>query len=269
MVQTHFREEYVEELRLSEQQVLESMESCIRCHQDRWSDWLAGGHSATYRDIFLNTAQNSSEQINFDCLRCHGMFFDGSIEDLVEPLNITGPWQLKDPVKNDQPVVPCMACHQIHSPGNVAMRQDYAFPDLMDYKRSVAVSPLSLYSRTEKMYFHVSVLPQPYIFYSEKSVRLSEDPAQKLCMQCHATDVHHQSGSADDRTPRGVHEGLSCQSCHKPHINDTKSSCKLCHPALSNCGPDVEKMNTSFANPGSANDIHFVSCSDCHSTNPE
>jgi hypothetical protein len=267
MVRTHFREQYVEELRLSEEQVLESMESCIRCHQDAWSDWLAGGHSATYQSIFLNTAQNSKEQLNYDCLRCHGMFFGGSIDDLAEPISLTGPWKLKDTLKNDQPVLPCMSCHQMHSPGYPAVRQDYSLPSVMEYNRPPWNSSLSLYLRPEKMYFHVSVLPTPEIYFQDTAIRVSDDSRQRLCMQCHAPQANHLSGSSDDRTPRGVHEGLSCLSCHEPHNNDTKSSCKLCHPALSNCGLDVEKMNTSFAVPGSANNIHFVSCADCHGTN--
>lgn len=264
MVTTHFREDYIENIRMSEDQVLESMKSCIRCHQEEWSDWLAGGHSATYQAILLNTSQNSTEQLSFDCLRCHGMFFDGSIEDLVEPMDISGPWRLKDSLRMDHPVIPCMTCHQMHSPGIPAIRPDYSLPVLMEYKRLPENSSLALYSRPEKMYFHVSVLPAPGIYFQDTIVKVSEDPRQRLCMQCHAPQANHQSGSSDDRTPRGVHAGLSCLSCHISHDNDTRSSCKLCHPVLSNCGLDVEKMNTSFADSTSANNIHFVSCADCH-----
>ena len=32
-----------------------------------------------------------------DCLRCHGMHFEGGIRDLVTPLDGTGPWRLIDP----------------------------------------------------------------------------------------------------------------------------------------------------------------------------
>jgi hypothetical protein len=267
MVWTHFREEQVDGLRMTEGQVLESMKSCIRCHQDAWSDWLAGGHSATYQAIFLNAKQNSGEQLNFDCLRCHGMFFAGSVEDLIRPIDTRGPWQMKDTLMKDQPVMPCMACHQMHSSGLPAIRPDYALPTLMEYNRPPWISSLAEYSRPEKMYFHVSVLPKPEIYNQGKPVRVSDDTRQKLCMQCHAPQANHQSGTADDRTPRGVHEGLSCLSCHKPHNNETRSSCQLCHPALSNCGLDVEKMNTTFADPKSPNNIHFVSCTDCHANN--
>jgi hypothetical protein len=60
-----------------------------------FAKWTSGGHSIDYQNVFLNIKQNSTEQINFDCLRCHGMVFKGTVHDVVEPLNIKGPWKLK------------------------------------------------------------------------------------------------------------------------------------------------------------------------------
>jgi hypothetical protein len=62
----------------------------------------------------------------------------------------------------------------------------------------------------------------------------------------------------------GVHEGLSCISCHQGHNQNARASCKSCHPQMSHCGIDVEKMDTSFANAGSTHNIHWVKCTDCH-----
>ena len=31
-----------------------------------------------------------------DCLRCHSMHFEGSIRDLVTPVDTHGPWRLVD-----------------------------------------------------------------------------------------------------------------------------------------------------------------------------
>ena len=73
-----------------------------------------------------------------------------------------------------------------------------------------------------------------------------------------------QVRTGDDRTPIGVHEGLSCMACHQKHGQDTRASCATCHPRLSNCGLDVEKMDTSFVNTKSKHNIHFVKCGDCH-----
>jgi hypothetical protein len=73
-----------------------------------------------------------------------------------------------------------------------------------------------------------------------------------------------QVASGDDRTPMGVHEGLSCVSCHNGHNENTTASCKTCHPQMSNCGLDVEKMDTTYTNAASTHNIHWVKCADCH-----
>jgi hypothetical protein len=51
-------------------------------------------------------------------------------------------------------------------------------------------------------------------------------------MQCHAPDFKHHAGSEDDRTVKGVHAGISCIACHRPHSGETRSSCVQCHPSL-------------------------------------
>ena len=267
MVRTHFQEETIEEIRLSEEQILESMESCVRCHQSEYSGWLAGGHSATYESIFLNENQNTKYRPYSDCLRCHGMYFEGDISDLIDPVDNKGPWHLNDTAKSKDPVIPCMACHAMHFRGNVATRQDYAFPERMEYNRPSWISSVSFYYRQEKLNFHSSLLQIPEINAEGTLLKVSDDQRQRICIQCHAPDVYHQSGTNDDRTPRGVHEGLSCLACHSTHSQDTKNSCKICHPVLSNCGLDVEKMNTTYSNIDSPNDIHFVTCFDCHQKN--
>jgi hypothetical protein len=73
-----------------------------------------------------------------------------------------------------------------------------------------------------------------------------------------------QVGSGDDRTGMGVHEGISCLACHAQHDQRTWSSCATCHPKMSNCGLDVEKMDTTFYSAGSRHNIHWVKCADCH-----
>jgi len=42
------------------------------------------------------------------------------------------------------------------------------------------------------------------------------------------------------------------------------AACTTCHPRLSNCGLDVEKMDTTYANPASKHNVHWVKCVDCH-----
>ncbi len=264
MVVNHIREERVEDIRMNESQVLNVMENCVRCHASEYANWKSGGHSATYKDIFLDVTHNQTEQLNFDCLRCHGMFFEGTTADVVEPINTQGPWKLKDPKKAGQPAIPCLACHQVHADGAIAQAPDYSKPASIFYQRTDSVSKVSFYDRHEKEHIRSEMLPKLKLFEGEYQVPVSEDPLMRNCTQCHAPNGWHQAGTSDDRTPRGVHQGLSCTSCHEPHSNNARNSCVKCHPAISNCKLDVTTMNTTYANPKSPNNIHWVSCKDCH-----
>jgi hypothetical protein len=264
MVVNHITHKRVENIKLSEEQLLEVSTNCKRCHTDEFAKWKSGGHSIDYQHVFLNAKHNSTEQINFDCLRCHGMFFEGSVADVVEPLKTKGPWKLKKDEMTTIPAIPCMACHQIHQLGLVKTNPDYADPKAIFYQKKSVISELSFYDRHEKCYFPVSELPKLNLWNGVQVVKVSDDPNMRNCVQCHAPNAQHQAGTSDDRTPRGVHEGLSCMSCHENHSNDAKNSCKSCHPAISNCEIDVTKMNTTYADPKSPNNIHFVACIDCH-----
>jgi hypothetical protein len=264
MVVNHVREERVEDIRMSEAQLLDVMKNCKRCHASEFANWESGGHSATYNDIFLNETHNKTEQLNFDCLRCHGMFYEGTTSDLVAPINTQGPWNLKKQEKGNQPVIPCMACHQVHTDGDIAKNPNYSKPASVFYQRSSSVSKLSFYDRHEKVHVRSDRLPKLKLYEGERQVVVSDDHLMRNCTQCHAPNGRHEAGTSDDRTPRGVHQGLSCISCHEPHSNNARNSCIKCHPAISNCKLDVTTMNTTFANPQSPNNIHWVSCNNCH-----
>jgi hypothetical protein len=120
------------------------------------------------------------------------------------------------------------------------------------------------------------LLPIPQLHDGAHLLKISPDPRQGVCYQCHApripetasaAAVNHwgsQAGSGDDRTPMGVHEGISCLACHSGHNENARASCATCHPAMSHCGIPVEKMDTTFANDKSAHNIHWVKCADCH-----
>jgi hypothetical protein len=266
MVLAHFRDEkWNTDIRMSENQILETMERCVLCHQSEYTKWKSGRHATTYANIFLNPVHNSIERLYWDCFRCHGMFYESNIYDLVTPVSIQGPWELKDPQKADQPAIPCLACHQIHT-------QNEPFQSLVNVISMGDIKPRNpaygLYIRSDRIYLRADHLPLPEMHNGEIPVNLSGDPSQALCVQCHSPGAFHGTGTNDDRTPTGVHEGLSCKSCHEPHSNNPKNSCMVCHPAISNCGLDVRTMNTTYAIPGSPNNIHFVSCEDCHDTRP-
>lgn len=231
--------------RLLEKHVAGLHEACRKCHPQAFSGWQAGRHSTTYARIFLDAETNRRGPPANDCLRCHGMFFQGDIADLVVPAGAPGAWTLKDPAKATQPAVPCLACHQVHAPADSTQRA-------------------SLFDHRERAHYSAHRLPTAAVYQGERAVRISRDPRQRVCVQCHAPDATHQLATSDDRTPAGVHEGLSCLDCHWSHDNSAKSSCNACHPADSNCGLDVQKMDTTFLSAESRHNVHTVACVDCH-----
>jgi len=264
MVFVHLGGRPHDEIRLNERQVIEAMQRCRECHAREYANWLSGGHSPTYADIFLDEKHNKEEQLSESCFRCHGMFFEGTISDVVTPVDIRGPWRLVDAELASVPTIPCLACHHIHAEGLPAVRPDYSDPATIAAKREPRAAKVGFYDRYERMHFEAAELPTPQLSHNDVSVQVATDVRQRICIQCHAPNAFHQAGSSDDRTPRGVHEGLSCGACHATHSNDASGSCANCHPRLSNCGLDVDTMKTTYANPSSPNNIHFVACTDCH-----
>jgi hypothetical protein len=274
MVFKHFSEKTHDDISLTEEQIISmNHQTCRKCHQAEYSAWKSGGHSVNYAHIFLDEKQNSKEQLNFDCLRCHGMFYEKDILSLVEPISIKGPWHLLNPEKETHPVIPCSSCHQIHGPGTPQIAFDYRAADSVhkdgmsrddSLPKHSGYSKAGLYLRNEKIFLNASHLPKPVMWDGDIRLKVSDDPLMRLCIQCHAPTAWQQAGSADDRTPKGVHEGISCLSCHSPHSNKTATSCLSCHPAISNCGLDVITMNTTHTLRDSPNNIHSVSCGDCH-----
>jgi hypothetical protein len=110
----------------------------------------------------------------------------------------------------------------------------------------------------QREHLPAGALPLPAVHDKGRAVKSSPDRRQGMCYQCHAPLASLEVGSGDDRTPIGVHEGLSCLACHEKHSQRTRQSCANCHPRLSNCG------DTTFLNSLSKHDIHFVKCIDCH-----
>jgi hypothetical protein len=263
----HVRDTDHADMRLSEDQVVAINTKCGQCHAREYAHWLSGGHGINYPAIFLDEKHNKTEQIAEDCLRCHGMFFEGSVGEVVEPLDIKGPWRLKDASLANRPAIPCLACHQVHVAGHPFAKSTEHGGEKGE--KDAAAAPecreaVCLYSRRERTHFAAADLPQPKIEDHGRPVLVSTDPRQRVCVQCHAPNAYGEAGSGDDRTPRGVHEGLSCAACHAPHSNDARASCVQCHPKFSHCGLDVTQMDTSFRSSQSPHNIHSVSCTDCH-----
>jgi hypothetical protein len=261
-----------EAIRLRNADAVELTSDCQGCHRKEYADWHAGPHSANYGEIFLDALQNRKQRLMDDCLRCHGMYFAGGIRDMVQPQDAKGPWHLVHPKLADKPAIPCMACHQVHREGDVVTKPS---------SRISVAGPgkdesLAFYDRRERMHIAAAALPLPVLFDGARPVNVSPDPRQGVCYQCHAprspetgTDAAakgwgRQADSGDDRTPMGVHEGISCLACHIGHNQNARASCKNCHPQMSHCGIDVEKMDTTFKSAASPHNIHWVKCTDCH-----
>ena len=271
-IKVHLLGPIPEAIRLRDVDVLEMVPNCQKCHRAEYAGWHAGPHSATYQQIFADSTQNSKQHLMEDCLRCHGMHFNGSIRDLVQPIDNKGPWHLVREGFADQSAIPCQACHWIHregaEQGKPGARIAMAQPVLGDL--------LGFFDRREQTHFAVRMLEIPQLYDGPRALTISQDERQAVCHQCHAprkldtgtaaakNGWGPQAGSGDDRTPMGVHEGLSCLSCHNGHNQNARASCKTCHPQMSHCGLDVEKMDTTFASATSAHNIHWVKCTDCH-----
>lgn len=259
----HSRGEVPGQIRLRHADVPALVERCGRCHARELADWRSGPHGATYAELFLDEDHNRERALMDDCLRCHGMHFEGGIADLVTPIDRQGPWHLRDAALGEAPAIPCLTCHTVHRAGTplspLPGRQAVPGPEQPLFPGSLA-----LYDRRSLDHIPAGRLPLPSVVDGERDVPISPDPRQALCYQCHAPLASGQVFSGDDRTPTGVHEGLSCNACHAGHGQRTRASCAGCHPRLSNCGLDVETMDTSFRTQESPHDVHAVACRDCH-----
>jgi len=271
-IRVHLSGRPPESIHLREVEVFAMMGSCQRCHQQEYAAWRAGPHSATYAQIFINATHNSERRLNDDCLRCHGMQFNGPIRDLVQPMNGSGPWRIARASLANEPTIPCMACHEMHRGGPTETKP----PERISVAMPAVRESLAFFDRREQLHFRALALTIPQLWDGPRAVRISPDLRQSLCYQCHAPRMPEtgmvaasngwgpQVGSGDDRTPMGVHEGISCFACHNGHEESATASCKTCHPQMSHCGLDVEKMDTTFANAKSKHNIHWVRCTDCH-----
>lgn len=260
---THLRGKAPEKPQLKNADVLAMTARCQTCHQQEFASWRSSRHSTTYSDIFLNTAQSQKQKLIDDCLRCHAMHFQGGIRDLVSPIDAHGPWRLKNADLAQQPAVPCLACHQLHHEG-LPLQKSEPNRATPGPQQEITRPSLAFFDRREFDHIAVAELPLPEMIEGSRAIAMSHDQRQALCYQCHAPIATREVYSGDDRTPIGVHEGLSCFSCHQQHGEQTRVSCDNCHAQHLDCKLEVEKMDTSFKDRTSKHNIHSVKCLDCH-----
>jgi hypothetical protein len=251
---SHVRGQIPEQIRLAQDDVQKMGARCQTCHQPEYADWAAGPHAIKYRQIFLDESHNRGRLLVDDCLRCHGMHFEGGIRDLVKPIDTKGPWKLRDVRLAEQPAIPCIACHQVHRSGDMVSRE--ALNSSAKTIQPTSTPSLALFDRRELEHIPIARLSLPVMHEGNKDVEISSDPRQALCYQCHAPAAYMQVGSGDDRTPVGVHQGISCFACHRGHGEKTQASCSTCHPQPSNRGLTAGSMDEPFKSAASVHNIH-------------
>jgi len=216
----------VSNVRLSESQRLAIMKRCASCHKNESAKWSQGAHSTTYANIFCDKTHNNAEKPYWDCFRCHGMFYEGNINTLMDLEGAPSSWRIKDEKQRARPAIPCMACHQIHTPAP-------QIPDFKNCRESAApklsASKSALYSRADAAHIRSDLLIDVKRYLDGKSVKVSGEASAKLCANCHSPNWRREAGTSDDRTPVGAHEGFSCVVCHDPHSNSAAASCAKCH----------------------------------------
>jgi hypothetical protein len=262
-VYAHLRGDLPEEIGFGNRYAQAMTERCQGCHRQEYAGWQAGGHSATYARIFTDQKFNAGHMPMDDCLRCHGMHFEGGIADLVAPVNRTGPWRILPAELANRPAMPCVTCHETHREGAPLRKVDVA-GKVAGPSQEITRPSLAFFDRRTRHSIPVAELPLPAMREGDRVVKMSPDQRQALCYQCHAPVASMQVGTGDDRTGLGVHEGISCLACHAQHGETTRASCASCHPKMTNCGLDVEKMDTTFLATGSKHNVHWVKCADCH-----
>jgi hypothetical protein len=262
-VYAHLKGDLPERLAFGSAFVTAMTERCQSCHRQEAAAWQSGPHSATYTRIFLDKKHNTANVPIDDCLRCHGMYFEGGIAELVTPANRTGPWRLLSAELANTPTMPCLTCHETHRHGEPLKKTDIE-GRVAGKSQEIARPSLAFYDRRSQSYVPVAALPMPMMREGDRVVKMSKDQRQALCYQCHAPAADMRVGTGDDRTGIGVHEGISCLACHAQHGQKTRASCATCHPKMSNCGLDVETMDTTFRSADSKHNVHWVKCVDCH-----
>ena len=138
---SHITERDHSAMALSAAQVVEVSGRCAKCHAAEHAQWSRGGHGAPVSKFLMDGNHNAAWKPADNCLRCHGMFLEGDIEDILVrewPHRFTG---FRDPAVASHPAIPCLACHRMH-----------AVPPVPGSTNFTAAA-VSLYSRPDRARF--------------------------------------------------------------------------------------------------------------------
>lgn len=180
---------------LSEAQIDRITERCIVCHRAEGAQWMRSGHSSPAEKFLTNTVHNAAWKPSDICLKCHGMFLEGDIENVIGRKGLSTEWKMKKAEQGKRASVPCLACHNIHGGKN-----------------------LSFYLRGDKTSIPAETLHIRELKTADgKPVLRGSDAASRLCTQCHAANAEGIAGSGDDPSLKCKPNGKGCLDCHKVH----------------------------------------------------
>jgi hypothetical protein len=229
-------------------------------------------HSATARDVLLNSEHDSAEPLTDSCLKCHSAFqYPNGIASMVTPTDTVGPWNL---------LVGAWAwratgCEVCHDPGAVSPPGND--PGLAKYGAwldgSFTAAYISLDSGLATAYANVFDGASAYVQTDYSNQTTMSVHATKLCDSCH--DPDDQGGDPSvvkgsiDYGPQGGdgrsfvtshHATFGCTKCHKTHdftpIADPRAdaSCNAagCHV------PTGQPILGGVRSPGVVHSNHIV-----------
>ena len=239
------------------------MERCKSCHRQEFADWQAGPHGATFAQFSWTQKQNRQRLLMDDCLRCHGSQFEGGMRDLVTP------HRYARAVADD-------GCAVDQSAGDSVPELPPDAPARRTAPQAIATAAASVGARRDPPAFACAVRPARASARCGSRPAASADPGRRAA----GADEPGPASGALLPVPRAARHPAG-RIGRRPHGHGHPRRHQLpgvpsearrnharvvrsCHPRLSNCGLDVEKMDTTFPSPKSAHNIHFVKCADCH-----
>lgn len=198
---------------------------CVGCHAEEHKRWSTTLHAADPAAVLTNPEHDEEELLVDECVSCHAPFQAAKFH----VGDFVQPLDQKGPwhvVDANVSQWQAIRCEVCHNPASSAPKK------------------LAFYDPSAQTYVTVK-------------------DSTELCEKC------HQPGTDDSRDLKGsVHEGLQCAACHfQPGTEmslDAHQACTQCHPGVNPKHPDITTLDTTFLSPDSANDIHFVTCANCH-----
>ena len=162
------------------------MRSAARRATSRSSpQWQTGPHRVTTRRSSSTRNTTPSGILMDDCLRCHGMHFEGGARP-GHAGGHEGPVEAGAGGPAAAPAIPCLTCHAVHRAGRAAesghVAQGGRSPQGGDRPAVAGV----LRPADDGAGAASRMLPVPRSWTGERPVRMSPDPRQALCYQCHA-----------------------------------------------------------------------------------